>query len=71
MELSLRALRIQKGLTQSQLANKLGVTTQTVSSWEKGEYHPRPRFVPLLAKILGVDPHDIFLATNTEKLVKN
>lgn len=32
----IRKLRISKNLTQQQLADKLFVTKQTVSKWEKG-----------------------------------
>lgn len=65
---TLESLRIQKGLTQSALAEKLGTTTGTIGSWEKGKYSPRPKFVPQLAEILGVKPKEIFLILSTTKL---
>ncbi|MEB3178494.1 MAG: helix-turn-helix transcriptional regulator [Nostocaceae cyanobacterium] len=37
---SIKALRQQMGLTQSQLAEELGVRQQTVSEWETGMYEP-------------------------------
>ncbi|MDF5715134.1 MAG: helix-turn-helix transcriptional regulator [Rhizonema sp. NSF051] len=37
---SIKALRSQLGLTQSQLASELGVRQQTVSEWENQMYEP-------------------------------
>ena len=34
------ALRKEKGMTQEQLGEKLGVTNKTVSRWENGNYMP-------------------------------
>ena len=34
------ALRQEKGLTQKQLADRLGVTDKAVSRWEKGKNYP-------------------------------
>lgn len=34
-------LRQQMGLTQRELADKLGTRQQTISEWEKGMYAPR------------------------------
>src|SRR5947207_4964129 len=41
----LRSLREALGLTQSELARKLGVNKLTVSRWERGELRPRPSSV--------------------------
>ena len=39
------------GLTQSQLAEKLGVRQQTISEWETGMYQPRGASITLLSII--------------------
>ena len=36
----LKELRKEKGLTQEQLGEKIGVTNKTVSRWENGNYIP-------------------------------
>ena len=36
----LRDLRVDRGLTQEQLAAELGVTRQTISGYETGQYAP-------------------------------
>ena len=38
---SVRDLRRRLGMTQSDLAEELGVRQQTVSEWETGVYRPR------------------------------
>lgn len=35
----IRQKRLEKGFTQEQVANYLGVTTPAVSKWEKGVSH--------------------------------
>ncbi|MCC4467311.1 helix-turn-helix transcriptional regulator [Limosilactobacillus reuteri] len=67
---TLKSLRYQKGYTQADVANKLGVTIPTVSSWERGLSKPYPKYIPKLADILGVSAEDIFLLLNTIKLSK-
>lgn len=37
----LQQLRKQRGLTQRQIAEALGVTDQTVSNWEAGRFEPK------------------------------
>ena len=46
--------RKEKGLTQQELADKLGVTFQAVSSWETGKYIPDTWNLIELAKVLEV-----------------
>jgi len=37
----IRALRSHLGLTQQEMADRLGTRQQTISEWEKGLYRPR------------------------------
>lgn len=50
----LYTLRKEKRLTQSELAEKLGVTNKAVSKWETGESYPETAQLVPLAAILGV-----------------
>lgn len=47
--------RLEKGFTQEQVANYLGVTTPAVSKWEKGTTYPDIVLLPSLARILDTD----------------
>ena len=46
------ALRKAKGITQSDLGERLGVSFQAVSKWERGETLPDVTILPDLAKVL-------------------
>jgi len=45
----IQALRRHLGLTQRELANKLGTRQQTISEWETGMYRPRGASATLLS----------------------
>ena len=47
---SVKGLRRHLQVTQSELAEELGVRQQTVSEWETGQYRPRGAS----AKLLGI-----------------
>lgn len=51
----LRRRREERGWGQAELANRLGVTQQTVSRWENGDSLPRPRRLLEIAELLGLD----------------
>ena len=51
------------GYTQEQLAEKLGVTGQSVSKWENGLSNPDVSILPDLAKALGIDINLLFSET--------
>jgi DNA-binding transcriptional regulator YiaG len=46
-----QALRRHLGLTQRELADRLGSRQQTISEWEKGMYQPRGASATLLSII--------------------
>lgn len=48
------AKRKEKGLTQEQLAEQLGVTNKTVSRWETGKGMPDIEMIQELCSILGI-----------------
>lgn len=52
-------LKKQSGITQEQLAAKLGVTTQAVSKWENGSY-PDGDLLPKIADIFDVSIDNLY-----------
>ena len=55
----LQMLRKQSGITQEQLADKLGVTAQAVSKWENGSY-PDGDLLPKIADIFDVSIDNLY-----------
>ena len=57
----LRKYRLRAdGLTQQDLAERVGVTRQTILSIEKGKYSPTIGLALRLARTLGVTVEDLF-----------
>ncbi len=52
----LRRCRLKRGLSQNDAARLLGVTSWTVSNWEKGRATPLIESLPRLSGFLGYDP---------------
>ena len=52
-------LRKEKGLTQKQLGEKLGVTNKTISRWENGNYMPDVEMLLILSKEFSVSINEI------------
>lgn len=52
-------LRKKTGLSQEELAEKVGVTRQTISNWELEETAPNPNQLKLLSKTLNVSVDDL------------
>ncbi len=55
----LKELRISKVLSQAELAEKAGISRDTVIHLEIGKQKPTFKTVRKLAKALGVEPGDI------------
>ncbi len=63
----IKQLRELKGLTQSQLAEILGIKNQTVSNYESGEREPSYDILLKLADCFGVTTDYLFGRTNIER----
>ena len=58
---SIRAMRAQHGdLTQAELADRIGVTRQTVIAIEQGKYSPTLEMAFQIAHVFGVSIDDVF-----------
>ena len=55
----IKALRLGRGLTQQQLADKLNINRSTISNYENGNREPRLNELAAIASALGVST-DIF-----------
>lgn len=60
-------IRKEKNLKQSELAEKLGVTSKTVSRWETGKYMPDLSLFTDISNILGVTLNELLQG---ERLIK-
>lgn len=56
----LRKYREESGHSQIDLAEKMAVTQQSISSWETGRTIPKPYQMKKLSEILEVDMDDLF-----------
>ena len=69
--------RKNKNITQSTLAERLGVTDRSISKWENGICLPDTGIMPELCKILEITVNDLFsgeevdMKNNEEKLEEN
>jgi transcriptional regulator with XRE-family HTH domain len=61
----IRELRIEKYLTQAEVAELVGVTEDAVASWESGRRRPRFRHQRKLAEVLGRQPGELEYPTRT------
>ena len=54
MELTLRAARVNAGLTQQQVFEKTGYARSTLARWESGKSAPRMNDLAVLCELYGV-----------------
>jgi putative transcriptional regulator len=57
---TIRDLRTERGLTQADLADAIGVTRQTVIAIEQGKYSPSLEMAFQISRELGVALTDVF-----------
>ena len=51
---TIRKYRKEKGMTQEEMANRLGVTTPAVNKWENENSYPDITLLAPIARLLGI-----------------
>lgn len=64
-------LRTKKGMSQSELAEILGVTNKAVSKWETGAAYPSSKLIYPLAKALDVSIEELYRVMSESEKEKN
>ncbi|MBQ9796531.1 MAG: helix-turn-helix transcriptional regulator [Clostridia bacterium] len=64
-----KSMRKQRGLTQEQIAETLGVSCQAVSKWETNSSYPDISLLPIIADYFGVSV-DYLIGHDTSKQVE-
>ena len=56
----IKELRKERGVTQEQLANNIGISFQAISKWETGIALPDITLTPILASYFGISMDELF-----------
>jgi len=62
----IKAVRQQNVLTQDQLAEQVGLSSKYISGIERGVENPTMDILIRMAKVLGIEPYDLFLFGESE-----
>ncbi len=58
---NLKGYRVAQGLTQEQLAEKVGVRRETIMRLEKAQYNPSLKLAIDISRVLNAPIEDIFI----------
>jgi len=58
--IAMKNARTQAGLSQQELADRLGVSRQTINAIEKGDYNPTIKLCIGICRVLGLTLNDLF-----------
>lgn len=56
---NIKRIRISRGITQAQLADRVGVSEKTVSSWEVNRTEPKSGLYGAISKALACDTSEL------------
>ena len=63
----LAALRNERGWTQPQLAEQLGVSVKTITYYERAAQNPTAKTLDRIAEVFGVDPSELIKDRRSRK----
>lgn len=52
MQMNIKEIRAQCGMTQAQLSERLGIPKRTIEDWERGARKPPEYIINLIKKVL-------------------
>lgn len=64
-KITLEAARVNTKLTQAEMAEKMGVSRETILNWENGKRRMRAPYLYLFCQITGFHVDDIILPTTS------
>ena len=64
LKISLKAARVNAGLSQKDVAKELGISNKTLSSWECGDTFPSAKYIGSLCRLYNVVYDDIIFLPN-------
>ena len=64
MKMTLRAARINAGLTQAKAAYEIGVSTRTLGLWESGVRFPKANKIDKICELYGLSYDSIIFLPN-------
>lgn len=59
-QITLKAARVNAGLTQAEVADTLNISVGTLKNWESGKSFPKPPQINALCELYGVSYDNIF-----------
>ena len=59
-QMTLKAARINKGLTQINAAKQIGVAVSTLKNWENGKHFPKQPQIMAICEVYDLSYDDIF-----------
>ena len=66
-KITLKAARVNAGLSQDGLAERLGVSSKMIVEWELGKSEMRPAYLLAICYITGFSEDDIILPSEYSK----
>lgn len=70
MKISIRAARVNIGLSQKEAAERLGVSNKTLGNWENGITFPPADKIPAICELYGVPYDHLNFLPNNSLLAK-
>lgn len=65
---NMRRIRLEKHMTQEQVAEACGTVSATIRTYESGRANPKPATVAKIAKALGVTPAELYGVGDNAKI---